>query len=176
MHLSSVFSTVRRDDGKRLWSRQLYILPGPSILPPSLFSFFSPVFYSLLSLPKPEYPVCPQADQDQQCGGKEMASLVWWLFPALEELLVPPESQGLSVRTCLGDDSAQAQGYGTDVRAVWRPWQVPPDAFPWQDVGQGTAGRGAMLHGHFEEKKPLVWVPSSPSSHSQCNPWAQRDN
>lgn len=124
-----------------------------AFLLPCLFSFFSPVFYSFLSLPKPknmsECPVCPSADQDQQHGGKEKASLVWWLFPATL-FLGPPESQRFSVRTCLGGDSAQAHGYGTDVRAVWRPWQVPPNAFTRQDVQQGTAGRGAVLHGHFE--------------------------
>lgn len=57
-----------------------------AFLLPCLFSFFSPVFYSFLSLPKPknmsECPVCPSADQDQQRGGKEKASLVWGLFPA----------------------------------------------------------------------------------------------
>lgn len=78
---------------------------------------------------------------------------VWWhgeSIPCLVALpgtvfLGPPESQTLSVRTCLGDDSAQAHGCGTDVRAVWRPWQGPPDALTRQDVEQGTAGRGAIL-------------------------------
>lgn len=118
-----------------------------------LFSFFSPVFYSLFSPPKPtsvsECPVFPQADQDQQRGGKQKSSLVWWLFPA-SVFLGAPESQGFSVRTCLGDDSAQAHRFGADVRAVWRLWQVPPEAFTRQHVEPSTAGRGAILHGHFE--------------------------